>query len=254
MKLHQAQITASTLNDLSDANIRTRLKLGENQPNSRRSSTNLSQKRASRRQSGIQSPTSPTSPTIDEQQDEFVEASETLPTPPVPTHQQFVAEPSPLEQQQQQEEEQKKLQKQKEEEEYRKRVEEQQRQAAAAAAAAKAAKEEEARQLAAEREAKRLEQERILKEKQEAERKEEEKRILQRKLLEAEKNKGVILSGFVSVQPSTSPVSFKSLIMNPNCTYFIMISFGDVDILFSREEVWHSTMTSYNLIQYLCLT
>jgi chorismate synthase len=35
----------------------------------------------------------------------------------------------------------------------------------------------------------------------------EEKKRLQQKLLEAEKNKDVILSGFVSVQPNGSPVS-----------------------------------------------
>ncbi|RCH85347.1 hypothetical protein CU098_003254, partial [Rhizopus stolonifer] len=80
---------------------------------------------------------------------------------------------------------------------------EQERQAALAAAAA----EKEAKRVAAEKEAaaKRSEEERKLKEKMEAERLAEEKKALQRKLLEAEKNKDIILSGFVSVQPSTSP-------------------------------------------------
>ena len=95
--------------------------------------------------------------------------------------------------------------------EERKRIEEQEREAAAIAAeaaAAAAAAEKEAKRIAAEEAtAKRLEQERILKEKMEAERLIEEKKILQMRLLEAEKNKDIVLSGYVSVQPCTSPVS-----------------------------------------------
>lgn len=71
-------------------------------------------------------------------------------------------------------------------------------------------------------EAQRLEQERFLREKEERERLEqeekkrklrekeleEEKKLMQFKLLESEKNKSVILSGFVSVQSSMNPVSY----------------------------------------------
>ncbi|KAI8097829.1 uncharacterized protein B0P05DRAFT_522244 [Gilbertella persicaria] len=225
LKLHNAQITASTLNDLSDANIRTRLKLGDGQLSSRKSSSSLSQKRASR---SLQSPSSPVPPPIQQPQqkeDEFVEANETLtPSTPVVANQ-LVQEPREndasleLQQQKEQQEQAEKerllaKQQQQQEEQEKKRQEqerqtalfkqkEQERQAALAAAAA----EKEAKRVAAEKEAaaKRSEEERKLKEKMEAERLAEEKKALQRKLLEAEKNKDIILSGFVSVQPSTSP-------------------------------------------------
>ncbi|OBZ90320.1 Drebrin [Choanephora cucurbitarum] len=238
LKLHNAQITASTLNDLSDANIRTRLKLGDGQLSARKSSSSLSQKRASR---SIPSPSSPVPPPVDipqqptyqQQDDEFVEANETLsPTPA--TTKQLVEEPVQeidnslaLQRQQEQErvEKEKALAKQKQEEEekqqqaallkkqkdeeekqqqaalLKKKRDEEERQQAALAA------EKEAKRVAAEKEAalKRQEEEQRLKEKMEAERLAEEKKALQRRLLEAEKNKDIILSGFVSVQPSTSP-------------------------------------------------
>ncbi|CEP10466.1 hypothetical protein [Parasitella parasitica] len=218
LKLHNAQITASTLNDLSDNNIRNRLKLGDgNQLSSRRSSASLSQKRSFRRQS-TQSSVPPTSPIVatdpvpaaamvDQsiQDDEFVEANETFVTPPVSNSSDRFAE----EQQQldttvneylEEEEKQRKLLLQQQEEEAeRKRIEEQEKQAAAAA-------EKEAKRIAKEEAtAKRLEEERLLKEKIEAERLIEEKKMLQLRLLEAEKNKDVVLSGYVSVQPCTSP-------------------------------------------------
>ncbi|KAL9537701.1 hypothetical protein MBANPS3_011545 [Mucor bainieri] len=234
LKLHHAQLTASTLNDLSDTNIRTRLKLGDgNQPSSRRSSASLSQKRASRRQS-TQSPVPPTSPTVPsnpvaavvdqlaQQEDEFVEANENFVTPPVSNSSaRYVDEQQQAEhaaneaRQRQLEEEQRQQQlliqqqQQQQEAEERKRREDQEREAAAIAAQAAeaaAAAEREAKRLAAEEAtAKRLEEERLLKEKMEAERLMEEKKMLQLRLLEAEKNKDIVLSGFVSVQPCTSP-------------------------------------------------
>ncbi|CAO0796688.1 unnamed protein product [Mucor circinelloides] len=234
LKLHHAQLTASTLNDLSDSNIRTRLKLGDgNQPSSRRSSASLSQKRLSRRQS-TQSPVPPTSPTVPSepvpaavvdqpaQEDEFLEANENFVTPPVSnSSSRYVDEQQQADnaaneaRQRQLEEEQKQqqllIQQQQQEAEERKRIEEQERQAAAMAAQAAeaaAAAEKEAKRIAAEQAtAKRLEEERLLKEKMEAERLIEEKKMLQLRLLEAEKNKDIVLSGFVSVQPCTSPVS-----------------------------------------------
>ncbi|KAI8328683.1 hypothetical protein EDC96DRAFT_530180 [Choanephora cucurbitarum] len=222
LKLHNAQITASTLNDLSDANIRTRLKLGDGQLSARKSSSSLSQKRASR---SIPSPSSPVPPPVDipqqptyqQQDDEFVEANETL-SPAPATTKQLVEEPVQeidnslaLQRQQEQEriEKEKALAKQKQDEEERqqqaallkKQRDEEERQQAALAA------EKEAKRVAAEKEAalKRQEEEKRLTEKMEAERLAEEKKALQRRLLEAEKNKDIILSGFVSVQPSTSP-------------------------------------------------
>ncbi|CAO3652562.1 unnamed protein product [Mucor fragilis] len=266
LKLHHAQLTASTLNDLSDTNIRTRLKLGDaNQPSSRRSSASLSQKRSSRRQS-TQSPVSPTSSTVPSdpvpaaaaaaavvdqaaQEDEFVEANENFVTPPVSNsstryadeqQQQQQAEKAANEARQRQlEEEQRQQQlliqqqRQQQEAEERKRRDEQEREAAAMAAQAAeaaAAAEKEAKRVAAEEAtAKRLEEERLLKEKMEAERLIEEKKMLQLRLLEAEKNKDIVLSGFVSVQPCTSPfwrrryftikgksMTFYSDEMNPN--------------------------------------
>ncbi|KAF1796981.1 hypothetical protein V8B55DRAFT_1379085 [Mucor lusitanicus] len=256
LKLHHAQLTASTLNDLSDTNIRTRLKLGDgNQPSSRRSSASLSQKRLSRRQS-TQSPVPPTSPTVPSdpvptaavdqlaQEDEFVEANENFVTPPVSNsstryvdEQQQQAELAANEARQRQLEEEQRQQQlliqQQQEAEERKRREEQEREAAAIAAQAAeaaAAAEKEAKRLAAEKAtAQRLEEERLLKEKMEAERLMEEKKMLQLRLLEAEKNKDIVLSGFVSVQPCTSPfwrrryftikgksMTFYSDEMNPN--------------------------------------
>ncbi|EPB88922.1 hypothetical protein HMPREF1544_04312 [Mucor circinelloides 1006PhL] len=260
LKLHHAQLTASTLNDLSDSNIRTRLKLGDgNQPSSRRSSASLSQKRLSRRQS-TQSPVPPTSPTVPSepvpaavvdqpaQEDEFLEANENFVTPPVSNSSSRYVDEQQQQQQQadnaanearqrQLEEEQKQqqllIQQQQQEAEERKRIEEQERQAASMAvqaAEAAAAAEKEAKRIAAEQAtAKRLEEERLLKEKMEAERLIEEKKMLQLRLLEAEKNKDIVLSGFVSVQPCTSPfwrrryftikgksMTFYSDEMNPN--------------------------------------
>ncbi|KAK4514411.1 proliferating cell nuclear antigen [Mucor velutinosus] len=259
LKLHHAQLTASTLNDLSDINIRTRLKLGDgNQSSSRRSSASLSQKRLSRRQS-TQSPVPPASPTVPSdpvpavvaqlaQEDEFVEASENFVTPPVSNssirhvdeqQQQQQTESAANEARQRQLEEEQRQQQlliqqqQQQEAEERKRREEQEREAAAMAAQAAeaaAAAEREAKRLAAEEAtAKRLEEERLLKEKMEAERLIEEKKMLQLRLLEAEKNKDIVLSGFVSVQPCTSPfwrrryftikgksMTFYSDEMNPN--------------------------------------
>ncbi|KAI9480698.1 MAG: hypothetical protein EXX96DRAFT_563796 [Benjaminiella poitrasii] len=256
LKLQHAQITASTLMDLSDVNIRTRLKLGDNQiPSSRRSSA-ISQNRLSQQFSEL--PTVPAIPNppphMDQDQsqyDEFVEANEEFPTPPVSTSS-YHAAPAPTEtvptesvsnelnstesapteivpiglaptesvpstepreeigelelQRRRKEEDQAKLlmlkKKQEEEEAKRKKVEEEKRKAAAAAAAAA---EEEARRVAAEERAKKLQEERILREKLKAERMAEEKKLLQQRLLEAERNKEVVLSGFLSIQPSASP-------------------------------------------------
>lgn len=209
LKLHHAQLTASTVNDLTEANIRTRLKLGDTTSTSqlpRRSTSSVSQKRASRRQSeqSPTTPTLPTTPTTPVPQDEFVEASETLPT------QDLEDEKKALEKAQL-------LQKQQQEEVDRKRVAEEQKLAAAASAASAAqavaqaaAAQQEAKRVAAEKEAtaKRSEQERLQREQAETQRQQDEKKVLQQRLMEAEKNKGVILSGYISVQPQTSPVSF----------------------------------------------
>ncbi|KAI8884942.1 hypothetical protein K501DRAFT_284534 [Backusella circina FSU 941] len=210
LKLHNAQVTASTLNDLSDANIRTRLKLGDNQTPSRRTSS--SQKRASRRLSAhspsspepetqLPMPTSPEpqqQPVYSEPQETFEEASETL--------------PSQLDEQQRQEEEERVRQ---QEERMKKEAAEAKAAADAKAAAEakkreelekkKAAEEEEARKKRAESEALRLKEEKAQIEKEARLAEEREKKALQQRLLEAEKNKDVVLSGFVSVQPSSSP-------------------------------------------------
>ena len=67
--------------------------------------------------------------------------------------------------------------------------------------------EAEIQRLIAEKEAARKAEEERLRKEAEEKRQLEEKKRLQQKLLEAEKNKDVILSGFVSVQPNGSPVS-----------------------------------------------
>ncbi|KAG0171628.1 hypothetical protein DFQ28_005478 [Apophysomyces sp. BC1034] len=201
LKLHHAQVTASSINDISDANIRTRLKLNENQVPNRSRPNSVSNKRASlsaaRRQSSSPTATpdramSP-SPVTDQdptaEPESFVEASEGL-----------------SEDEEQNEEE-------------KKRVAEENRKRAEAEANAKARAEAEAKQRA---EAKaRAEAEARAREMAEAQRKqaedearaeeerkkqvELEKQQLQKRLLEAEKNKDVVLAGFASVQPSNSP-------------------------------------------------
>ncbi|KAL0078445.1 hypothetical protein J3Q64DRAFT_1283671 [Phycomyces blakesleeanus] len=96
-KMHHAQITASSLNDLSDSSIRTRLKLGENHvPNRTRPTSMSERKRASgstrRRSTQLPSP-SPSTPVpadgyshdlnvTTEEPETFVEASEELPVTP----------------------------------------------------------------------------------------------------------------------------------------------------------------------------
>ncbi|CAO3584427.1 unnamed protein product [Absidia cylindrospora] len=97
-QVHHAQLTASTLNDLSDANIRTRLKLGENQvPNRSRPNSLSERKRSSlqaRRKSQQQQPSSsdrpslPSSPTTSSytaEPDTFEEAREDFSTPSLDT-------------------------------------------------------------------------------------------------------------------------------------------------------------------------
>ena len=83
LKSHHAQVTASSLNDVSDANIRTRLKLGENQvPNRSRPPSMSERKRSSlaaRRQS---QQTPPTPSEVADEPDSFVEASEDFPPSP----------------------------------------------------------------------------------------------------------------------------------------------------------------------------
>lgn len=202
LKLHNAQLTASTTNDLSDANIRTRLKLGDSQIPRR--STSTSQKRASRRQS-VQSPTSPTtampqtptSPTTTSMpQSEFVDANESLPS--VVT-QETLDDQNKLQQQQLEAE----AAAAKEQDELNRKKEEDRAVAAAVAA------ERESKRIAAEREvaAKKAEEDKIQREQMEQVRVQEEKKLFQQRIMEAEKNKDVVLSGYVSVQPHTSPVS-----------------------------------------------
>ncbi|KAI7903764.1 uncharacterized protein BX663DRAFT_536187 [Cokeromyces recurvatus] len=247
LKLHDAQLTVSNQSDLSEANIRNRLKLGENQVLSRRSSISASQKEPSHQLST--SPINPSSLSLPPeenqiQHDEFVEANEDVfSTPPttissavtaaaaaaaavaIPSLSGSEEDINELEIQRQKEEEEEEqarlliLRKQQEEEEEekarRRKIEEEEREAAAAA-------EEEAKRIAAEQEAKRLEEERILREKMEAERLAEEKRLLQQRLLEAEKNKDIILSGFISIQPSTSPFwrRFYFIIKGKSMTFY----------------------------------
>lgn len=203
LKLHNAQLTASTPNDLSDANIRTRLKLGDSQIPRR--STSTSQKRASRRQS-VQSPTSPTTAMP---QNEFVDANESLPPAPAAAaavSQESLDEQNKLHQEQQQQQQLEAAARQREQDELNRKKEEEDRAVAAAVAA-----ERESKRIAAEREvaAKKAEEDKIQREQMEQLRVQEEKKILQQRIMEAEKNKDVILSGYVSVQPHTSPVSLK---------------------------------------------
>ncbi|KAI8971380.1 hypothetical protein BDB01DRAFT_485364 [Pilobolus umbonatus] len=196
LKLNNAQINASNMNDLSDQNIRTKLKLGEGQLSNRKSSSSLSeqrQKRLSRRQSA-QSPTSPvatspipSSPAPNTPQDEFLEAQETLPS-----------NEEELIQQQREEKRKRIMEKQRMD---REREEERQKQM-------KFRQEQEENRKNAEKEAmmaRKLEEERQLKERAEEERVLAEKKKLQQRLLDAEKNKGVLLAGYMSVQPSNSP-------------------------------------------------
>lgn len=179
--------------------------MGDNSQIPRRS-TSTSQKRASRRQSaGGTIPSTPITPTTAvPQNDGFVDASDTLP-PATPV---LVQEPVPIvdDEKKRLEEEQQRLlfaRQQEQEEMNRKRAEEERAVAAAVAA------EREAKRVAIEKEAaaKKAEEEKIQRERMEAERMAEEKKLLQQRIMEAEKNKDVILSGYVSVQPHTSPVS-----------------------------------------------
>lgn len=180
--------------------------MGDNSQIPRRS-TSTSQKRASRRQSaGGTIPSTPITPTTAvPQNDGFVDASDTLP-PATPV---LVQEPVPIvdDEKKRLEEEQQRLlfaRQQEQEEMNRKRAEEER-----AAVAAAVAAEREAKRVAIEKEAaaKKAEEEKIQRERMEAERMAEEKKLLQQRIMEAEKNKDVILSGYVSVQPHTSPVS-----------------------------------------------
>ncbi|KAI9356663.1 hypothetical protein BD770DRAFT_323032 [Pilaira anomala] len=225
LKLHNAQLTASNQNDLTDTNIRTRLKLGDNSQIPRRS-TSTSQKRASRRQSaGGTIPSTPTTPTtavpqqqqlqqqLQQQNDGFVDASDTLP-PATPV---LVQEPVPIvddEKKRMEEEEQQRLllAKQQEQEEMNRKRAEEERAAAereakrVAAEKEAAAKEAVAKEAAAKKAAaKKAEEEKMQRERMKAERMAEEKKLLQQRIMEAEKNKDIILSGYVSVQPHTSP-------------------------------------------------
>ncbi|ORY97714.1 hypothetical protein BCR43DRAFT_490239 [Syncephalastrum racemosum] len=236
LKAQHAQITASSVNDVSDASIRARLKLGENQvPNrsrptsmSERKRNSLSAKRQSRSEDTPTSPTSPSSPapptptpptptpietnntnddTVTAEPDSFADASEELP-------------PSPQQEQESEEERLRKKQEEEkqtalaaaaareraraaaEEEERKKRAEQEaEARAEAEAKAEQARKDEEERQkqVAAEKELER--QRRAEAEKQQ----QEEKKRMQKQMAEAEKNKDVMLLGFASVQPGGSP-------------------------------------------------
>ncbi|CAO3661535.1 unnamed protein product [Rhizopus stolonifer] len=227
LKLHHAQVTASNLTDLSDTNIRTRLKLGEQQLSARKSSSSLDnkQKRISRQNSGIPLPQSPIQrkPSVD---DDFVEASETLPNEEDPDNAKVEIDDTTL--MKRQEEDQKRREQEAQEEAAKKREQDEKRAAAlrkqeeerkAEAERQRLAveKEKERQRLAAEKEAERkrqlAEQERARKAEEERLKKEteekrqlEEKKRLQQRLLEAEKNKDILLSGFISVQPNGSPV------------------------------------------------
>ncbi|CDS03625.1 hypothetical protein LRAMOSA01027 [Lichtheimia ramosa] len=235
LKSHHAQITASSMNDLSDNNIRTRLKIGENQvPNRSRPSSMSERKRSSmssnKRQSTQQSiPPSPQpnpqrESTMTDEPESFVEASDEFPTSPVtPTA------PTSDEQQQQQQQQQQEENKPAEADVSRQQQEEQKKQAAIAAARERARVEEEERMKKAEQEAQaRAEQEARVKKQREQEelkrqqmlkaqeeekkkkaeaekRQREEQQAMQRRMQEAEKNKDVLLVGYASIQPSTSP-------------------------------------------------
>ncbi|PHZ11273.1 uncharacterized protein RHIMIDRAFT_238711 [Rhizopus microsporus ATCC 52813] len=221
LKLHHAQLTASNINDLSDANIRTRLKLDDQeqqqQLSGRKSSASLSEQRQKRlsRQKTNNPPSTPTSPTVQKKpslEDDFVEASETLPSE---DGAKVEIDDDMIIQQQEEERKKRELEAAKKQEEERKAAE-----AAAAAEAERrriaaekeaerqrkaAEKEAERQRLIAEKEAARKAEEERLRKEAEEKRQLEEKKRLQQKLLEAEKNKDVILSGFVSVQPNGSP-------------------------------------------------
>ncbi|KAI7883628.1 hypothetical protein K492DRAFT_175264 [Lichtheimia hyalospora FSU 10163] len=234
LKSHHAQITASSMNDISDNNIRTRLKIGENQvPNRSRPSSMSERKRSSmssnKRQS-TQQTIPPPSPqpasskresTMTDEPDSFVEASDEFPTSPVtptaPTssssfHDDQQEENKTLEadasrQQQEDEKKQAAIAAARE----RARVEEQERtKRAEQEAQARAEQEARAKQQREQEELKRQQalkaQEEEKKKKAEAEKRQrEEQQAMQRRMQEAEKNKDVLLVGYASVQPSTSP-------------------------------------------------
>ncbi|KAG2219246.1 hypothetical protein INT45_009854 [Circinella minor] len=267
LKSHNAQITASSLNDLSDANIRTRLKLNENQvPNRSRPPSMSERKRSSlaARRKSQQTPPPNNSEQVVDEPESFVEASEDFP----PSLQQdngealkrqqqegqllkeaaeeakkkqeaTAAAAAALEKQQQQqketeaarqhqEQQEQQNQQRKKEEAERKAIEKQQQKEAekqrkeldqkqlekAEAAkkqeaefAAKKQKELEAKKKAeAEAVAQKKVAEAEAKKKAEAEKRRlEEQKAMERRMKEAEKNKDVMLSGFASVQPNTSP-------------------------------------------------
>ncbi|KAI7855321.1 hypothetical protein BDC45DRAFT_505931 [Circinella umbellata] len=266
LKSHNAQITASSLNDLSDANIRTRLKLNENQvPNRSRPPSMSERKRSSlaARRKSQQTPPPNNSEQVVDEPESFVEASEDFP----PSLQQdngetlkrqqreeqllkeaeeakkkqeaTAAAAATLEKQQQQqketeaarqhqEQQEQQNQQRKKEEAERKAIEKQQRKEAE-----KQRKELEQKQLEEAEAAKKQEAEFAVKKQKEVEAKKkaeaeaavqkkaaeaeakkkaeaekrrlEEQKAMERRMKEAEKNKDVMLSGFASVQPNTSP-------------------------------------------------
>ncbi|KAI9244511.1 hypothetical protein BY458DRAFT_529633 [Sporodiniella umbellata] len=200
LKNHDVQFTASNLNDLSETSMRSRLKLGEPLKPATRQNT---------------SPPSPPRASIE---DDFVEASENL------TEDKIEIDDATLAQRQEEERERrereaaaqheaalkkteeerlaalKKQEKEQQAEAERQRlIEEKERLRIAAE------QEEEKKRLLAEQEKARQIQEQKLKKQEEERRLLEEKKRLQHKLLEAEKNKDILLSGFLSVQPQGSP-------------------------------------------------
>ncbi|KAI8377381.1 hypothetical protein BD560DRAFT_390986 [Blakeslea trispora] len=97
LELSHAQLTASSLSDLSDGNIRTRLKLGQHQiPNRSRPISKRSSTVARRRKSGTFSPSPSPSPmsernlrihinSMDDYYDDFSDRMTATPTPSTPT-------------------------------------------------------------------------------------------------------------------------------------------------------------------------
>ncbi|KAI9277287.1 hypothetical protein BDA99DRAFT_130688 [Phascolomyces articulosus] len=281
LKSHNAQITASSLNDVSDANIRTRLKLNENQvPNRSRPPSMSERKRSSlaARRKSQQTPP-PSSEQVMDEPESFVEASEEFPPSPQQDNSEALlkrqkqeeqlakeaaekkkkAEAAALEKQQQQQQQkeaaekeaaaaaqqqQQQQQQQREEQEQQQRkeaekkaIEKQQRQEAEkkrkeleqkqleeaealkkqqqAEAAVKKQQALEAKKKAeAEAAAQKKAAEAEAKKKAEAEKHRlEEQKAMERRMKEAEKNKDVMLCGFASVQPSTSPFWRRRYIM-----------------------------------------
>ncbi|KAI8146671.1 hypothetical protein BJV82DRAFT_599415 [Fennellomyces sp. T-0311] len=218
LKSHHAQITASSLNDVSDANIRTRLKLGENQvPNRSRPPSMSERKRSSlaaRRQSQ-QTPPTPAAEVSDEP-DSFVEASEDF--PPSPRE-----DPEALKRLRDEQLRKETAKKEREAADRKKKelerrqleeAEQKKKQQLADEAAKKKAEAEAKKKADADAAAKKKSADAEAKKKAEAEKHRlEEQKAMKRRMEEAEKNKDVMLVGFASVQPSTSPFWRRRYIM-----------------------------------------